>query len=103
MVIVGPRGNFRFPAVSDPRPTPERRPTRVKLRLILSLLLALVATVTHAQDQSDAGGTAVLPVYKNGQVEGLLLLEPSPLPQLPAQRIISPAPGRNLLMGRGLQ
>jgi hypothetical protein len=75
----------------------------VKLRLILSLLLALVATVTHAQDQSDAGGTAVLPVYKNGQVEGLLLLEPSPLPQLPAQRIISPAPGRNLLLGRGLQ
>jgi hypothetical protein len=72
--------------------------------MLLSLCLALAATMAHAQAPRDpATGTAVLPVVNNGQLEGLLLLEPSALPQLPSQRIISPAPSRNLMLGNGLQ
>jgi hypothetical protein len=76
----------------------------VTFRLILSLLLALCATVAHAQSGRDPRGTTVLPVYVNdGQLEGLLLLEPSPLPNLPSQRVIRPAQPRNILSFNGLQ
>jgi hypothetical protein len=71
----------------------------VRFRPLLSLVLALAATVVHAQ----AAGTTVLPVVDNGQVEALLLLEPTSLPGMPTDRIIAPAPGRNLMLGNGLQ
>jgi hypothetical protein len=68
------------------------------------LLTALVATASHAQSVRDpAAGTAVLPVVNNGQVEALLLLEPSPLPGQSADRIIRPAASSNLFFGNGLQ
>jgi hypothetical protein len=60
----------------------------------------------HAQASREPGsGTAVLPVVNNdnGQVEALLLLEPSPMPVLPSQRIIRPAASRDLFFGNGLQ
>jgi hypothetical protein len=73
-------------------------------RLLLSLLLALGATAAHAQAaRNPAAGTAVLPVVNNGQIEALLLLEPSPLPASPSDRIIRPAASRNLYFGNGLQ
>jgi hypothetical protein len=76
----------------------------VSFRPLLSLVLALCATVAHAQAARDPGaGTTVLPVVNNGQVEALLLLEPSSLPALPSQRVIAPAAGRNLLFSNGLQ
>jgi hypothetical protein len=79
----------------------------VTYRPLLSLLLslALVATGAHAQGRVDrASGTTVLPVMTpNGQLEALLLLEPSPLPQLPSQRIIRPAQTGGLFFGNGLQ
>jgi hypothetical protein len=79
----------------------------VKLRsAALSLVLALAATAAHAQAAREPGSaTAVLPVVNNdsGQVEALLLLEPSPIPVLPSQRVIRPAASRDLLFGNGLQ
>jgi hypothetical protein len=69
--------------------------------------------LAHAQQgavplHGVSGNTTVLPVLnnENGQVEALLLIEPSTLPQLPSQRIISPAPrvlGPKLLFGNGVQ
>jgi hypothetical protein len=73
---------------------------------LAALLLALSATVANAQAVRDpAAGTAVLPVVNNnnGQVEALLLLEPTPMPGLPGDRIIRPAASRNLFFGNGLQ
>jgi hypothetical protein len=70
----------------------------VKLRLITCLLLALAATSAFAQSKlltgnEPTGNTTVLPLWntQNGQVDALLLIEPSVLPQLPSQRIIRPA------------
>jgi hypothetical protein len=80
--------------------------TLVKFGPVLGILLALGASMAHAQAAGEPGsGTAVLPVVNNsnGQVEALLLLEPSPLPNSQAQRIIQPAASRNLLFGNGLQ
>jgi hypothetical protein len=78
--------------------------TPVKTGLLLTLFLALGATAAHAQGARETGSaTAVLPVVNNGQVEALLLLEPSPLPALPGGNIIRPAAGGDLLFGHGLQ
>ena len=70
----------------------------MKLRLITCLLLAFSATSAFAQSKlltgnEPAGNTTVLPLWnpQNGQVDALLLIEPSVLPQLPSQRIIRPA------------
>ena len=75
------------------------------LRPLLTLLLtlALVATGAQAQGRADRSGTAVLPVFNNNQLEGLLLLEPSPLPQVPSQRVIRPAQSGSLVFRNGLQ
>lgn len=75
--------------------------TRTLLALLLSL--AFAATAAHAQGRTERAGTTVLPVTNNGQLEALLLLEPSPLPQLPSQRVIRPAQPGGLLFGNGLQ
>ena len=82
----------------------------VKLRLITCLLLALSATTAFAQSKLLTGkestsNTTVLPLWntQNGQVDALLLIEPSVLPQLPSQRIIRPsgsAPAGNSLQLR---
>jgi hypothetical protein len=71
--------------------------------LALMLSLAFVATAAHAQGRNDGAGATVLPVTNNGKLEALLLLEPSPLPQLRSQRIIRPAQPGGLLFGNGLQ
>jgi len=77
----------------------------VKFRLTLCLLLASMATVALGQTNAlvpppGSTNTTVLPLWnsQNGQVDGLLLIEPSVLPQLPSQRIIGSAPN-----SRGLQ
>ncbi len=97
------KGNFRIDPVSEPRP--RNCEQTVKLRLLLAPLLALAlsATAVHAQVRTDRTGTAVLPVMNNGQLEALLLLEPSPMPQLPSQRVIRPAQAGGLVFGNGLQ
>jgi hypothetical protein len=70
----------------------------VKLRLLTCLLIAFTATSAFAQSKlvtgsESASNTTVLPLWntQNGQVDALLLIEPSVLPQLPSQRIIRPA------------
>ena len=70
----------------------------MKLRLITCLLIAFTATSAFAQSKlvtgnEAASNTTVLPLWntQNGQVDALLLIEPSVLPQLPSQRIIRPA------------
>jgi hypothetical protein len=70
----------------------------VKLRsLACSTLLALVAMPALAQTSpllAPAGSnTTILPIWNlhNGQVDGLMLIEPSALPASPAQRVIRPA------------
>jgi hypothetical protein len=78
----------------------------VKLRLTLCLLLASLATAAFGQTTAlvkpgeAKANTTVLPVWnlQNSQVDALLLIEPSVLPQLPSQRIIGPAAN-----SRGLQ
>lgn len=70
-------------------------------RLAASLILAFLATGAHAQSgdlpgivpTSGIGTTALVPVVNNedGQFAGLMLIEPSTMPQLPSQRIIRPA------------
>ena len=83
----------------------------MKLRLITCLLLAFAATTAFGQSNlvvpssDSASNTTVLPLWntRNGQIDALLLIEPSVLPQLPSQRIIKPAnDGRNAA-GNGLQ
>jgi hypothetical protein len=68
----------------------------VRIRLIICLLFALVATTAFGQSNlvvPGASNTTVLPLWNtdNGQIDALLLIEPSTLPQLPSQRIIRPA------------
>ena len=71
----------------------------MKFRLTLCLLLAFTATAVFGQTTAlvkpgeSAANTTVLPVWnlQNSQLDGLLLIEPSVLPQLPSQRIIGPA------------
>jgi hypothetical protein len=82
----------------------------VKFRLTLCLLIASLAT-SAAFGQSIAsrpldasGNTTVLPLWNNqsGQVDALLLIEPSVLPQLPSQRVIRPAANSGLKLRAGL-
>ena len=84
----------------------------MRFRFASGLALALTAMLAHAQQAAPlhgvSGNTTVLPVLnnENGQVEALLLIEPSTLPQLPSQRIISPASTAftpNLNFGSGLK
>ena len=82
----------------------------MKLRLITCLLLAFSATAAFAQSKlltgnEPSGNTTVLPLWntQNGQVDALLLIEPSALPSLPSQRVIRPsgaAPAGNSLQLR---
>jgi hypothetical protein len=71
----------------------------VKARLTLCLLLAFLATAAFGQSNVPAApgsaNTTVLPLWntRSGQVDALLLIEPSILPQLPSQRVIRPANG----------
>jgi hypothetical protein len=72
--------------------------TDVKIRLIICLLLAITATTAFGQSNlvlpaSSTANTTVLPLWNssNGQIDALLLIEPSVMPQLPSQRIIKPA------------
>jgi hypothetical protein len=78
----------------------------VKFRLALCLLLATSATAAFGQGNAivppkSAANTTVLPLWNNqsGQVDALVLIEPSVMPQLPSERIIG-APANS---SRGLQ
>ncbi|MEO8159930.1 MAG: hypothetical protein ABI588_00820 [Arenimonas sp.] len=81
----------------------------MKLRLTLCLLLATTATAAFGQSKLPATGadgstnTTVLPLWnsRSGQVDALLLIEPSVLPQLPSQRVIRPV-GDGLQLRAGL-
>ncbi len=81
----------------------------VKLRLLTCLLLAFSATSAFAQSKvlpgsSTSSNTTVLPLWNNqsGQVDALLLIEPSALPQSPTQRIIRPGNDSPLRLRAGL-
>jgi hypothetical protein len=83
----------------------------VKIRLTLCLLLASMATAAFGQTNAplvtpgSATNTTVLPLWnpQNGQVDALLLIEPSVLPRMPSQRIIgSAANARGLQLRAGL-
>ena len=81
----------------------------MKLRLLASLLLAFSVSTALAQPKvlppaTTSGNTTVLPLWNNqsGQVEGVLLIEPSVLPALPSQRILRPG-GSNAGKGLGLR
>ena len=71
----------------------------MRIRLITCLLLAFAATTVFGQSNllvppaDSASNTTVLPLWntRNGQIDALLLIEPSLMPQLPSQRIIRPA------------
>ncbi len=71
------------------------------MRLLTCLLFALAATSAFGQSNTlvlpvnASSNTTVLPLWntRNGQIDALLLIEPSMLPQLPSQRIIRPASG----------
>ena len=71
----------------------------MKIRLIACLLFASAAMTASGQSNllvpKSTGNTTVLPLWNshNGQVDALLLIEPSVMPQLPSQRIIRPANG----------
>jgi hypothetical protein len=78
---------------------------------LCTALLALVAMPALAQNNpllspSSLGNTTVLPIWNshNGQVDALLLIEPSALPASPAQRVIRPAnSGLQLRAGLSLE
>jgi hypothetical protein len=81
----------------------------VKLRLLASLLLALSVSTAFAQPKvlpqsATSGNTTILPLWNNqsGQVEGVLLIEPSFLPALPSQRLLRPG-GSGAGKGLGLR
>jgi hypothetical protein len=81
----------------------------MKLRPALCLLLAAFMAASTAFGQSTApvradANTSVLPVWntQNGQVDALLLIEPSVLPALPSQRIIGSAANPGLKLRAGL-
>ncbi len=68
----------------------------MNLRLTLCLLLASTATAAFGQTKAPVDATAnttVLPLWNNqsGEVDALLLIEPTVLPSLSSQRIIGPA------------
>jgi hypothetical protein len=83
----------------------------MKFRLIICLLFAFAATAAYGQSNvivpmsDSANNTTVLPLWNtnNGQIDALLLIEPSTMPQLPSQRIIRPADNGRGLVGNGLQ
>lgn len=82
----------------------------MKIRWIASLLLALAATSAFAQSNlllpsQTSGNTTVLPLWNtsSGQVDALLLIEPSALPTTPSQRVIRPANGLQLRAGLSLE
>jgi hypothetical protein len=82
----------------------------VKIRLLTCLLFALAATTAAGQSNllvrpaNTASNTTILPLWNtsNGQIDALLLIEPSVMPQLPSQRIIRPATNSRAV-GNGLQ
>ena len=82
----------------------------MKLRLLASLMLVLSASTASGQPTvvppgTGAGNnTTVLPLWntQSGQVDGLLLIEPSVLPTLPSQRLLRPSAG-NKGTGLGLR
>jgi hypothetical protein len=81
----------------------------MKLRPALCLILAAFMAASTAFGQSTApvradANTSVLPVWntENGQVDALLLIEPSVLPALPSQRIIDPVANPGLKLRAGL-
>lgn len=81
----------------------------MKFRLLTCLLLALSATTAFAQSKVLPGSqsnsnTTVLPLWNNqsGQVDALLLIEPSVLPESPSQRIIRPGNDSRLRLRAGL-
>ncbi len=81
------------------------------MRLLTCLLLALAATTAFGQSNlvvpssESASNTTVLPLWntRNGQIDALLLIEPSTMPQLPSQRIIKPAYDGRGATANGLQ
>ena len=84
----------------------------MKLRLLTCLLLAASVPTAFAQPKvlppsQSTTNTTVLPLWnnQNGQVDGVLLIEPSVLPSLPSQRIIrpsAPSAGKGLGLRAGL-
>lgn len=81
----------------------------MKLRPALCLFLAASLAASAAFGQSTApvradANTSVLPVWntQNGQVDALLLIEPSVLPELPSQRVIGPVANPGLKLRAGL-
>ena len=79
----------------------------MKIRLLTCLLLAFSATSAFGQSNllvpvNPSANTTILPLWnnRNGQVDALLLIEPSVMPQLPSQRVIRPA---NVGRGNALQ
>jgi hypothetical protein len=75
----------------------------VKLRLLTCLLLALSIPTAFAQPKVLPPGTSnttVLPLWnQSGEIDGVLLIEPSVLPALPSQRLMNPSGSR---VGKGL-
>lgn len=101
------RGTSRPAGVLSKFPNPE---ADVKIRWIACLLVALVATPAFAQSNlllpsPASGNTTVLPLWNaaSGQVDALLLIEPSVLPASPSQRVIRPANSLQLRAGLSLQ
>jgi hypothetical protein len=81
----------------------------MKIRLTVCLLLAFMATAAFGQTNAivppgSTANTTVLPLWNgaNGKVDAVVLIEPSVLPQLPSERIISPAKTRGLQLRAGL-
>jgi hypothetical protein len=80
----------------------------MKLRSARYLLLAasLAASAAFGQSAAPVQGetnTSVLPVWNTqGEVNGLLLIEPSILPALPSQRVIGPVANPGLKLRAGL-
>ena len=81
----------------------------MKLRPALCLLLAASMAASTAFGQAAAPvvrgepNTSVLPVWNTqGEVNGLLLIEPSVLPALPSQRVIGPVANPGLKLRAGL-
>jgi hypothetical protein len=100
---VGTSSRTRFLSIAQQEDEPD-----VKIRLTLCLLLASLATAAFGQTNvpvapSNSGtNTTVLPLWnsQSGQVDALLLIEPTALPQLPSERIIGPAARSNSLQLR---
>ena len=79
----------------------------MKARLLTCLLLALSIPTAFAQPKvlpPSASNTTVLPLWntQNGQVDGVLLIEPTLLPALPSQRLLRPS-GNTAAKGLGLR